>query len=87
MTAPEARLLNNKKMFYTGRDYFLLSPSGLDSTSGDSAVRTISSIGNISTGTTSSSLGVRPVISLKAGTEYSFGDGSKDNPYVVLRDD
>ena len=28
-------------------------------------------------------LGVRPVISLKPGTEYISGTGSKDNPYIV----
>ena len=27
--------------------------------------------------------GIRPVISLKSGTLYSDGDGSRDNPYYV----
>lgn len=29
------------------------------------------------------SYGIRPVISLKPGTEYSEGDGSIDNPYLI----
>ncbi len=28
-------------------------------------------------------IGVRPVISLKPGTMYTLGDGSRDNPYIV----
>ena len=30
-----------------------------------------------------SSMGVRPVISLKPEIAYSSGDGSKNNPYIV----
>ena len=29
------------------------------------------------------SFGVRPVVSLKPGTEYASGTGSKDDPYIV----
>ena len=26
---------------------------------------------------------VRPVVSLKPGTKYRYGDGSKNNPYII----
>ena len=37
-------------------------------------------IGNINA---SSNGGVRPVVSLKPGTLYISGNGSKNNPYIV----
>ena len=37
----------------------------------------------ISDTTVNSAYGVRPVINLKADTQFSSGDGTSSNPYVV----
>jgi hypothetical protein len=39
--------------------------------------------GNFAKQKVSESNGVRPMISLKAGTKFVSGDGSTDSPYVV----
>ena len=44
----------------------------------------VTSSGVLSSSGTSSSYGVRPVISLKAGMGYAVGDGSMTNPYIVV---
>ena len=81
LTFSETGLLINSNILKTGQNYWLVSPPYF--TSADSCGRNISSTGNHGTNFVNSSLGVRPVISLKPGTEYVSGTGSMEDPYVV----
>ena len=65
----------------TGNYYWLASPYYFDSIS----IRglTVNPLGDISNGNSDYPEGVRPVISLKPGTEYISGNGAYTNPFVV----
>ena len=65
----------------TGNDYWLASPFTLDYHADDG--RSVVPAGSMSNIFISNAVGVRPVISLKPGTEYTLGDGSYTNPFVV----
>ena len=80
MTSAEASLMNNKYLLYTNQYYALLSPAYYD---GDAYIKVVNNGGNVSSRTTTSTTGVRPVIALRPGTEYISGTGSKEDPYVV----
>ncbi len=79
-TGPELKLLSNY-LRNTGQKYWLGSPSGFERLA--RATNTIISGGGISNDYVYYSLGVRPVISLKPEIEYTDGDGSKNNPYII----
>ena len=83
MTNSEMILLNNKNAQITGLSYWLASPSTLNYNlpqilyvSGTDGLNYFGS-------NTVSNYGVRPAISLIPGIEYSAGDGSMANPYIV----
>lgn len=81
LTSPEAKLANASIDNYlsTGLEYWLFSPS--ENTKSSSIV-TIN-MEKIYDKSVDSSLGVRPVISLKPNTEFTEGDGSFTSPYVI----
>ena len=80
MSYPEMNLLNNANARKTGQWYLLASPYNFGAYSvGKWSVNTSGNM-NIHEGYAD---GVRPAISLKPGTTYSTGDGSKANPYIV----
>ncbi len=86
LTEDEARLagasssLNSSYYLYTGYHWWLVSPNNYS----DTHVWFVDSSGDLSDGRMVNSVGgVRPVISLLAGTEISGGDGTVDNPYIV----
>ncbi|MBQ3298263.1 MAG: hypothetical protein IJG97_05675 [Bacilli bacterium] len=82
LTYPETYLLNNNNIRKTGEPYWLASPYYFGGSS--AAERLVSSSGsNTNNGVSSDGAGVRPVVSLKPGTLYTSGDGSKNNPYIV----
>ena len=84
LTAPEANLLNQTSARDTPYYYWLLSPTNFNNTT--AVFRTVNIDGGIGSFGSRNSLGVRPVISLIAGTEYTKGDGSMTNPYIVRMD-
>ena len=77
LSAPEANLLNSARN--TGTYYFLISPHQFTPYRAFNQV--VGSTGAFTTQETNESEGVRPVISLKAGTTYTSGDGSMTEPY------
>lgn len=84
LTAPEANLLNQTSARLTPHYFWLASPSSyIDSVA---RMRYVYSDGTIGGGYATYTIGVRPVISLIAGTEYTKGDGSMTNPYIVRMD-
>ncbi len=84
LTYREMQLLNNNNARKSNSDYWLLSPCYYYS-DGNATVRFLADDGG--TGGAfyaNGALGIRPTISLRPGTHYSDGDGSMENPYVVL---
>ena len=81
LSNPEINLLNNSTAQITGQYYWLSSPSVFSNDSAE--MRVISSTLGIESGQVSNFYGVRPVISLKNEIEYSSGDGSMSNPYII----
>ena len=74
---------NNYYYLYTGGNYWSLSPSHFNSV--NAGEFTLSTAGSISSyGSVVNAGGLRPVVSLKPGTEFeSGGDGTPTNPYIV----
>ena len=71
---------NSDYYLYTGEYYWALSPYGFHH--GYACGFRVSSNGTLGYGYVSSAFGVRPVVSLVAGTEMS-GSGTETSPYVV----
>ena len=80
LTAPEARLLTNNNLRKAVQAYWLMSP--LEFMNRVAVTRQIINTGQY-TSVSYSTGGLRPVISLKPGTEYASGTGSMADPYVV----
>ena len=83
LTLSEAALaMRNASSHYltSGNWYWLASPHGYASIAGGWDVE---STGKLSTSSFNRAGGVRPVVSLKPGTEYTSGDGSYTNPFIV----
>ena len=81
LTNPETNLLNNINIRKTGQDYWLGSPNSFAGS--NAAERIVYTTGGDSYSHVTDFGGVRPVISLKPGTEYVSGTGSMADPYVV----
>ena len=79
-TNSEMNLLNNRKIRASDFSYWTSSPYYFV---GISANERYVSTGSINQQSVYYSSGVRPAISLKPGIEYTSGDGSMANPYVV----
>ena len=78
---PEMNLLNNSKIITTGQIYWLASPNDFDLYVAH--VRIVNSSGTIGRNLVYDVFGVRPAVSLISSTEYTSGDGSMANPFVV----
>ncbi|MBR2678686.1 MAG: hypothetical protein IKE63_04635, partial [Bacilli bacterium] len=77
---PETQLLNNGNIKSSGRNYWSASPTSFYVWYSYGSYIDSSGLNKASVHTSS---GVRPVISLKPGTEYVSGTGSMADPYVV----
>lgn len=90
ITVDEMRLAGGKKSndgntsfyLYTGSAWWAISPAHYNGT--DSYGYDIDSNGNINSPYSGGNIGVRPAVSLKAGTKFVYGgDGTPTNPYVI----
>ena len=81
MSSPEMNLLNQANARKTGQIYWLASPGFF--TFVYAYGRRVSTNGSWADGSVDADPGVRPAVSLVSGIEYSEGDGSVTNPYVV----
>ena len=81
LTSSEAYMLNNNNIRKTGQGWWLASPYNFNNYNADE--RYVDATGYNSYNNVSGSFGLRPVISLKPGTEYVSGTGSMADPYVV----
>ena len=81
LTYSEIILDDNSKINITGQNYWLLSPYLFTHTNAYEGF--VGSTGGSGNSILYSTNGVRPAISLKAGTEYVSGTGSMADPYVV----
>ena len=80
-TAAELNLLNSGEVRATGTTYWIISPVTFNNNLANQ--RFIDSSGGENYSSNTAVRGVRPVISLKPGTKYIDGDGSKNNPYKI----
>ena len=85
LSAPEVLLsykYANYSTYYlkSGNWYWLASPRLFVYGANNGSVRSTGDLGNNGV---NGAGGVRPVVSLKPGTEYTSGDGSYTNPYVI----
>ena len=77
--------VNTQYYLYTGQTYWTMSPSNFNSGGANAHVWIVISLGYLNPWyTTSSSLGVRPVVNLSADVLISGGDGTSQNPYVIM---
>ena len=83
MSLSEINLMNNRNASKTGKYYRLITPDSFTLSTRQSYVSLISIEGGIAYTSSGYTNGVRPAISLKPKTEYSSGDGSMENPYIV----
>ncbi len=81
ISSSEMYLLDSYSLRKTDNQYWLLSPYLLRNSSVNGY--NINSQGQFTYGYFGRSNGVRPAISLIPGIEYSSGDGSMENPYVI----
>ncbi len=65
---------------YTGKNYWLGSPSDVDSIANGFYVH---STGDLDYSFVNGAYGVRPVVSLKVGINYNDGDGTGNRPYII----
>ena len=84
-TVSEMNLLNNGNLRKTGQSYWLSSPESFrgGTYGGYSFHFAIDDYDGRLFLMDNVSYGVRPAISLRPGTEYNSGTGSKDDPYIV----
>lgn len=86
ITYQETNLLNNSNVVKTGHDYWTATPNYFfDKLAMVSQARGwyIDSSGKLYGSDISYPRGVRPAISLRPGIEYTDGDGSMANPYII----
>ncbi len=81
ISGTDISLLNNYNLGKTGQNYWVNYPYSFSS--GSARGYAVDYRGGFASGDISYSLGVRPAISLKPGTEYVDGDGSMAHPYIV----
>ena len=83
LTTFEAHLSNNYSSRVSPETYWLMSPNSY-TTAWGMFQNYVTNSGSVSSGNIQGKrYGVRPVISLKAGMEYSSGTGAMDDPYIV----
>ena len=72
---------NSSYYLYTNQDYWTMSPRFFDS--GIAWVFAVYSSGYLDGPHVGSTNGVRPVVNLKADTQFSSGNGTSTNPYII----
>ena len=72
---------NNTYYLYTGQNYWVMSPGNFDGTR--ARIFMVNNTGSFQTDNANSSLGIRPVINLKANLKFT-GSGTILDPYVVV---
>ena len=86
LTSQEVLLFEDYSILQEGNDpwstsYWLINPANFYNSR--TYVRSVNPSGYPGIGFVANTYGVRPVVSLKPGTRYNVGDGSKNNPYVI----
>jgi hypothetical protein len=74
---------NGKFYLNAGAEYHLMTPRSFSATSYGTLLISTTSDGKFVNRSPSNKIGVRPMISLKANTNYTSGDGTQANPYII----
>lgn len=77
--------VNTQYYLYTGQTYWTMSPSSFTSSLAIAYAWLVYSTGFLNTNWVSYGCGVRPVVNLSADVLISGGDGTAENPYVVVK--
>ena len=77
--------VNTQYYLYTGQTYWTMSPSHFSSSLALANAWYVHSTGSLNTPWVSNGYGVRPVVNLSADVLISGGDGTAENPYVVVK--
>lgn len=87
LTAEEVNLFDHGA-FEMNDDFYLMTPGQVYNVNSSSHIGNLyfDARGDVNIDIASNSKGVKPVISLKAGTTYVSGDGSMNSPYIVDMD-
>ena len=76
------KVANNTSYYlYNGQNYWTMSPINW---SGFASMFYVYNEGHLGVSGVQGILGLRPVINLKADVTFSGGNGTLDNPYVVI---
>lgn len=73
--------IGNKESYVINNEYFYLNNSN-----SDNEVWYIDNEGKITTSKGTDIIGVRPVITIKSNIDYVSGDGTKDDPYTIEKE-
>lgn len=73
--------IGNKESYVINNEFFYLN-----NTNKESKVWFVDNDGKITTNNGTDIIGVRPVITIKANIDYQNGDGTKDNPYTIEKE-
>ena len=79
-SVPEVTRSQKNAINYSGTYYWTMTPYSFSDYANNYNITNQGILNNNYTGVT---WAVRPVVSLKPGTKYRYGDGSKNNPYIV----
>ena len=73
--------IGNKESYVINNEFFYLN-----NTNEESEVWFIDNDGKVTTNNGTDIIGVRPVITIKANIDYQNGDGTKENPYTIEKE-
>lgn len=73
--------IGNKNSYVVNNEYFYLN-----NLNDENKVWYVDDTGNITTNKGKDIIGIKPVITIKANIDYIYGNGTKDNPYVIEKD-
>ena len=74
---------NTNYYLYTNQYYWTMTPRYFEGANDTAYIFDMEKEGFLGNGVVSSSLGVRPVINIKATAEITGGDGTSTNPYII----
>lgn len=75
--------MNHKYYLNIGQNYWTMSPSSFSSYHARASIWFVSATGNLTSNSSATSLGIRPVINLSKDVLYAGGIGTEEEPYTI----
>jgi len=73
--------IGNKESYVISEEFFYLN-----NTNEESKIWFVDNDGKVTTNNGTDIIGVRPIITIKANIDYQNGDGTKENPYIIEKE-